>query len=640
MKNFEKQFPHFKRHSFALLFLLSSVTLQAQGDFFKEEWVPKDFPLPDSTMTYTDSVAGDPVFFVVYPDDTLRIILPTLTGNNLPAWRAGLYNNQPFTDHVKRLNIRTMRIPGGNWSNTWLWDGINHWDSTNQDGYSGTFKQYSDDQNYLDVITSAPVKTWTLTTDKLLEICRQWGVEPQICVNYALARYIDAPDAVEQAAHYAAEWVRYVKARGYKVKYWEIGNEHYGSWEAGYLVEGDTLTGAKYGRDACVFIDSMKAADPSIKIGIAVYPGKDYWSMPNYTPEVLQEAGDKADFLITHDYFLWAKDPNDISYSEILKAPPRIEDDYNIVQDLVRQYTSRDHIPMAMTEYHYFAGLKETEGVAMLFFAHALGEYMKTPYGLVNYWDIQNGSGEDDHGMFTYKETGIADDLPHPSFFPYYLYSKMAGDVLTADSGSTSGTFIYSTRFSNHYAGIMVINETSSPKSITINIPGYTLGDTVYRYELSTDALSSRKIWINGITSPDGELYGPRDYYAIAPYGQPVTNNAIKTGVKKYSVNYFVVQLRGYTAVKEPELRDNLSLKIYPNPSVGAFTIGYHLPAATHVRLRLFNGAGSETAVLQESRLLPGDHVRHYALPGLTPGIYLLQLESDRGVITKKLIIK
>ena len=625
---------------YTLMLLLSWSALQAQSDFFRNEWIPRNFTPPDSTMDYTDTVSGDAVTFTVNTDDTLNLILPTITGNNLPAWRAGLYNNYPFKEHVRRLDIRTMRIPGGNWSNTWLWDGINHWDSTNQDGYSGTFKQYSDSKNYLDVITSAPVKTWTLTTDKLLEICRQWDVEPQICVNYALARYIDAPDAVEQAAHYAAEWVRYVKAHGYKVKYWEIGNEHYGSWEAGYDVEGDTLTGAKYGRDACVFIDSMKAADPSIKIGIVVYPGKDYWSMPNYTPEVLQEAGDKADFLITHDYFTWAKDPNDITYSAILKSPPKIAEDYNIVQDLVRQYTSREYIPVAMTEYNYFAGLKQTEGVALLFFAHALGEYMKTPYGLVNYWDIQNGSGEDDHGMFTYKETGVADDLPHPSFFPYYLHHKMVGDVLTADSGSTSGTFIYSTRFSNDHAGIIVINETSSPKSVTINIPGYTLGDTVYRYELSTDTLSSRKVWINGLTSPDGELYGPREYYAIAPYGQPVTNNAIETGVKKYSVNYFVVQLKDYTAVAGPRKEDGLNLKISPNPASGSFTLRYHLPEAGRIKIKLYNVSGKVVKVLEDGISLPGSHARQYDLNGITPGIYLLQLESDQGVSTQKLIIK
>jgi len=253
-----------KRSLLVFLFLMLLSVVHAQDDFFLREWEPRYFSVPADSMEYTEHISGDVVNITVYPGDTLRRVLRTIFGNNLPAWRKDLLGNTVVAPHIGRLNIRTMRIPGGNWSNTWLWDGINHWDGSNQDGYSGTFKAYDDTKNYLDVINSGPAKNWPLTTDELLQICSDWGVEPQICVNYALARYIDAPDAVQQAAHYAAEWVRYVRSKGVRVRYWEIGNEHYGSWEAGYVVEGDTLTGTEYGADACVFVDSMKAADPEI----------------------------------------------------------------------------------------------------------------------------------------------------------------------------------------------------------------------------------------------------------------------------------------------------------------------------------------------------------------------------------------
>ena len=29
-----------------------------------------------------------------------------------------------------------------------------------------------------------------------------------------------------------------------KIKYWEVGNELYGSWEAGHEVDGDMITGS------------------------------------------------------------------------------------------------------------------------------------------------------------------------------------------------------------------------------------------------------------------------------------------------------------------------------------------------------------------------------------------------------------
>ena len=31
------------------------------------------------------------------------------------------------------------------------------------------------------------------------------------------------------------------------IKYWEVGNENYGPWQAGYVVNGDTINGSKYG---------------------------------------------------------------------------------------------------------------------------------------------------------------------------------------------------------------------------------------------------------------------------------------------------------------------------------------------------------------------------------------------------------
>jgi len=625
---------------YTFIFLTFWSSLYAQTGTFEDEWVPKEFNKPSSTMNYTDNVSGNAVYITVDVQDTVNKILPTVTGNNLPAWRSNLYGDQDITGHIERMNVRTMRIPGGNWSNTWFWDGINHWDGSDQDGYSGTLKPYDNTQNYLDVITSRPANTWTLTTDELLQICDDWGVEPQICVNYALARYIDAPDAVQQAAHYAAEWVRYVKTQGYNVKYWEIGNEHYGAWEAGYIVEGDTLTGAEYGRDACVFIDSMKAADPDIKIGIVVYPGTDYRTMPNYTPEVLREAGDKADFLITHEYFTWAKDPNDVEYSQILGALRKIKNDYDTVQALVKQYTQKEYIPVAMTEYNYTGGLKETEGVASLFFARALGEYMKNNYGMVNFWDIQNGKGAEDHGMFTYKEEGVEDNIPHPSFFPYYFFNKMFGDVLVSSSWKSEGVFVYSSRFSNGYTGVAVINESPSPKSITVKIPGYTIADTVYRYELSTDALSSRKIYINGMTSAGDGLYGPRSYYTIDPYLHIATKNSLRTGIKKYSVNYFVIRLKEYTSVFGHKAAPGLAFKISPNPSTGYINVAYSLPSGSRVKLSLFSYTGRLIRILRAGQEPPGSYSKRYDLSRLTPGMYIIKMESDFGVNSEKLMIK
>jgi len=628
------------KYFYILAFLTSWINIYSQEDIFSNEWVQRNFTEPVNTKSYTDNPGGKEVTIRVAIDDTINKTLPTIFGNNLPGWRRQLLGNVEMEEHVKNLNLRTMRIPGGNWSNTWLWDGINHWDGTNQDGYRGTFKNYDNTTNYLDKITSAPVKNWTYTTDNMLQTCENWGVEPQICVNYALTRYIDATDALQQAAHYAAEWVRDVKRKGITVRYWEIGNEHYGSWQAGYIVERDTLTGAKYGSDACVFIDSMKAADPDIKVGIVVYPEADYRTMPNYTPEVLMAAGDKADYLISHDYFTWAKDPNDVAYSDILNELSQIKFDYDTIQAMVKLYTGKKSMPVAMTEYNYTGGLKETEGVASIFFARAIGEYIKNNYRLVNYWDIQNGNTAEDHGMFTLGEDGVEDNIPHPSFFPYYLYNKMFGDAMIESTCYDDDISVYASKYSNGYLGITVINQSGNEKTLKINVPRYIISDTVYRYELSTEALSSRKIYINGETSPEGELYGPRNYSDIAPYRQVLSSaNPAMLGAKKYSVNFFVIRIKEFTAIRNRKA-PSFALSVSPNPSKGSVNISYDIPVESSVTLQLYNNYGQLIKVLTEERAYPGKHTQRYDLSNLSPGIYIVKLSSNLGSDSQKLVIK
>ncbi len=626
---------------YSLLLLSIVVNTYSQEDFFYENWEHRDFTDPQSTINYTDNISGESINISINVDDTITKVLPTIFGNNLPGWRSSLLDETAIIEHILRMNPKTMRIPGGNWSNTWLWDGINHWDGSNQNGYSGTLKDYDETLNYIGKIKSEPTTNWTLTTNEMIQICDNWNVEPQICVNYALARYIDAPDAVQQAAHYAAEWVRDLKNRGIKVRYWEIGNEHYGSWQAGYVVEGDTITGLKYGEDACVFIDSMKSADPDIKIGIVLYPAADYRTMPNYSVEVLQAAGDKADFLITHEYFTWASDPNDVEYSEILGEIPKIKFDYDTVQAMVKQYTNKDYIPVAMTEYNYTGGLKETEGIASLFFAHAIGEYIKNRYGLVNFWDIQNGNTAEDHGMFTLGEDGVEDNIPHPSFFPYFLYNKMFGDILINSTLYNNDISVYASKFSNGYVGVTVINESSTNKTLNISIPRYAIADSVFRYELSMDDLSSRKIYINGETSPVGDLYGPRNYQDIPPYLHVINSTSpITLGVKKYSVNYFVVRLKEFTTVHSNKKSADLSLSVFPNPSGGVVNISYNMPQESPVKLELYNNYGSLINTLLEENTYPGKHTGQYNLSDLPPGIYFIKLTSKLGINTGKLIIQ
>jgi hypothetical protein len=78
-------------------------------------------------------------------------------------------------------------------------------------------------------------------TDEFIKFCRYIGAEPYICTN-----------AGEGYEHEAAEWMRYCKEKGYKVRYWGIGNEMYGNWQLGHLDAN------KYALKAILFATAMR----------------------------------------------------------------------------------------------------------------------------------------------------------------------------------------------------------------------------------------------------------------------------------------------------------------------------------------------------------------------------------------------
>ena len=90
----------------------------------------------------------------------------------------------------------------------------------------------------------------------------------------------------------AAAWVRYAnKTKHYDFKYWEIGNENYGTWEVDNNARPhDPVTYATRFKE---YFQQMKAVDRSIKIGAVVVADED--SFANYTDESAVEPAHRRD---------------------------------------------------------------------------------------------------------------------------------------------------------------------------------------------------------------------------------------------------------------------------------------------------------------------------------------------------------
>ncbi len=94
------------------------------------------------------------------------------------------------------------------------------------------------------------------------------------------------------------------------------------------------------------------------------------------------------------------------------------------------------------------------------------------------------------------------------------------------------------------------------------------------------------------------------------------------------------------TATEEEALPADFRLaQNYPNPFNPTTTIAYALPAARHVRLRVFDMLGREVAILTDAFRAPGAHEVVFDAEGLPGGIYLYRLEAGDFSQTRTLTL-
>jgi alpha-N-arabinofuranosidase len=151
---------------------------------------------------------------------------------------------------LRDLKSGMWRLPGGNVISAWSW-----YDSVGDPDRR---------PSYFDPVWNA-VQSNDLGLDEFMTLCRLLEVEPYVSVN---AGFGDAHSAAEEVEYLnGATGTRMGSLRAlnghpapYAVKYWNIGNEPYGSWQFG-------RTDLKYYVYKHIdFAKAMKKADPSITL--------------------------------------------------------------------------------------------------------------------------------------------------------------------------------------------------------------------------------------------------------------------------------------------------------------------------------------------------------------------------------------
>jgi alpha-N-arabinofuranosidase len=148
-------------------------------------------------------------------------------------------------------------------------------------------------------------------TDEFLNWCEQTGMAPYINVNLGSAPLEEALRWLEYC-HGAPETPQGARRaqngrkEPYRVPYWGIGNETWGSWEVGH---SDAPT---YAANLKTWATALRAQDPTIKIlGVGSSAGGN----AGWDRTVLDAAGDRIDYLTLHAYGSTSTEPLDGDYA-------------------------------------------------------------------------------------------------------------------------------------------------------------------------------------------------------------------------------------------------------------------------------------------------------------------------------------
>jgi hypothetical protein len=545
----------------------TTVTITAPNDpsfsatvgFFGADWSTRTISSPPFNAVSKPTTTVN-AFVSVDMSKVLTKVSANLFGNNTNMWTGQMSNQSSLIGYVSDLSPHVLRGPGGSASDIYFWNSsFQHLPvdvtATLYDGNGDPVETDSTSYWY-----GQNTPNWSLSLDDYYNSLSMTHTSSGlITVNYAYARYGTGPTPVQTAAHLAADWVRYDKGR---TKFWEVGNECYGTWEACYQIDVSknkdgqpaVLTGNLYGQQFKVFYDSMKTA--ARENGSDIYIGApilDYspasWetaTTQGWNQQVLQTLGDSVDFYIIHNYFT-AYNTNS-SATDILNSATQVPlASMSFVKSQLAQYGLTQK-PIAMSEWNIQAvgSRQNVSNVAGIHASIALGELIKNQFGEASRWDLANGwSNGNDQGLFNIGDEPAASKWnPRPAFYYLYYFRKYFGDRLVYSVVQADTTILsYASSFSSGQCGLVLINKGTSNKTVSVKISNFRAGTNYYWYTLtggSDNGDFSGSVYVNG-NAPTGSSGGPLNYSSIKANGAAMADGIILSAPAR-SVNFVIAE--------------------------------------------------------------------------------------------------
>lgn len=507
---------------------------------------------------------------------TVRTVDERVFGLNATMWDPEAGSSQTVS-LVQAAGVRAIRIPGGSLSDQYHW-------RTNT--------------------TLADTWTWASGMDKFASLITGANAQAFVTVNYgtgtpeeaaAWVAYANASPtsaaiigvdgtgynwlttgtwgglraAAPLATNDGMNFLRVGRPAGYGFKYWEIGNECYGTWETDeQAIKHDAYTYATRAKD---YIAKMKAVDPTIKVGVVVVPSETDYANGNtshpatnprtgtayngWTPVLLttlKSLGVTPDFVIYHRYEQAPAEyspGNPESDAGLLQKAKTWSDEAVTLRRLLTDYlgTVGSSVEIAVTENNSVysdPGKQTTSLVNGLFLADSIGNILQTEINSLLWWDLRNGQDTTNnnsaalYGWRNYGDYGILSTPSsggsttyfegYPTYYVMKLLAKFArgGDsVVTAASTSPLLTVFAAKNASGDLRLLVLNKDPAATLNASIALAGFTPASSanVHTYgKAQDDAAKPGGSGATDIASSTMNISGATFSASFAPYSATV----------------------------------------------------------------------------------------------------------------------
>jgi len=471
-----------------------------------------------ATLTVTAATNVGSAAISVDANQVVSTVDDKMFGFNAAVWDSR-FDDGTTLALLKANDTRVLRFPAGSGSDEYDW----------QTGKSTS-------------VTTGETTTWAITFDEFAEIATGLKAQVYLTANYGTG-----------TAEHAAAWVKYSNVtKGYGFKYWEVGNENYGSWEPD---NRDTRGGKKwdpvtYAQQFKLYQDAMKAEDPTIKVGAVVEVGEDFLDSKSpagqwvtnprtgvqhkgWTAVVLatlKSLGCKPDFVILHRY---DQQPGAESDATLLQSSKEWANSAAGLRQMLSDYLGTGHetVELHVTENNsvtWRPGKQIVSLVNGLFMADSIGNLMQTEFRSCVWWDLRNGQSatytdggntypvnlsSSLYGWRQYGDYGILTDKDeaYPSYHVSKLLSYFArgGDSVVKASSDNTLLTTYAVKRVDGTLTLLVINKSpSATLTGNFSVSGFTPTSNapVYSYGVYQDRAA--QLGIDGQGLVVGSLRG------------------------------------------------------------------------------------------------------------------------------------